>query len=298
MFNKTQKCILFFLIILLLFSIFSIRPRADYDCDMLNEVMEWVEFIYGGESFAQPIANLTLSDGANMWKNGMKGIYNAVQTIGYLMILLYFLIDLMEKSTSSQFSLEQFFKGFLKLVVAVAIISRGADLVQYILEFGNEFLSDVSKAGTTNGLGKESAIISDWKSKCYTADKALIPQVAAIGFMASLLIPWVCMTAIKVVIWVVAVSRAIELSLRCAFLPIGCANIFGEGMRGAGFRYLKKTVAVAIQGGIIIGILVLYKYLTNSLTGVDATLMPIISGFSAIMLIIKSQTFANDIMGV
>lgn len=132
-----------------------------------------------------------------------------------------------------------------------------------------------------------------------------------------LLIPWLISRLCYVVAYVIAVGRSIELIVRAIFSPIGVANLFEDGTRSSGFRYLKKFAACALQLGAIAVILYAANALCNSLisslsegymTITKDNLLDVLGStalwsMSAIQLAVigitlKAQSICNDILGV
>ena len=90
-----------------------------------------------------------------------------------------------------------------------------------------------------------------------------------------------------------------ELFLRAAFLPIGIAEMFNGSGNASGMRYIKKLFATALQGAVILAILLIYGgIITSVFGGLGGSLGILIVTFAVITLLMKSQTWATDILGV
>ena len=108
-----------------------------------------------------------------------------------------------------------------------------------------------------------------------------------------------CTAVTRFVIW----GRLIEIGVRGAFAPVGMADLFSEGTKGSGYRYFKKFVALALQGAVIIGIMMAYSTIQFALAkneggGLDDAMGQIVTSLTVVTLIMKSQTIANDLVGV
>jgi hypothetical protein len=89
-------------------------------------------------------------------------------------------------------------------------------------------------------------------------------------------------------------------------------DIFSDGTRGNGFRYLKKFAAVALQGAIILAIVLTMSWLNEKmiltasnietitkLDDIPFSLMfsSLTTSWVTVMLIQKSKDWAMDIIG-
>jgi hypothetical protein len=81
------------------------------------------------------------------------------------------------------------------------------------------------------------------------------------------------------------------------------SDLFMEGTKGSGFRYFKKFLAVALQGAVIIGIVFVFQNVNAALIVnegdiLDVALGRVVISLTTVTLLLKSQTIANDIVGV
>ena len=82
------------------------------------------------------------------------------------------------------------------------------------------------------------------------------------------------------------------------------ASIVSQGFSGPGGRYFKKLVAIALQGVVIVTIL----RISNTVKGYIDNISPLnaLTGFIGILvisivtvaLVLKAQSWANDLVGV
>ena len=85
--------------------------------------------------------------------------------------------------------------------------------------------------------------------------------------------------------------------------PIGMSDMITDGLKGSGFRYLKKFIAVLIQGVIILVTMSLAQSLYGALSGVAGQvqvfpIQSILVLFAEIGIIKRASSFANDVLGV
>ena len=122
----------------------------------------------------------------------------------------------------------------------------------------------------------------------------------------------------KAAAYLITVSNAIMVIVRAVLAPLGIVQLFDDGQRSNGIRYLKKFVGEALTFAAIVGILyaasllqgqLIASVVSDSLGGelsVDniadvlnlSTLVPIvIIQLSAAGAIMKATQLSNDIVG-
>ena len=138
-----------------------------------------------------------------------------------------------------------------------------------------------------------------WYNRCKSGN-----FFAQIGNLLALLIPWLLSYLSIIVIFFICFARFIEFHVRAALAPIGMASIVSQGFSGPGGRYFKKLVAIALQGVVIVTIL----RISNTVKGYIDNISPLnaLTGFIGILvisivtvaLVLKAQSWANDLVGV
>lgn len=184
-----------------------------------------------------------------------QSMYNTVQTIGmslesigYALCFLFFLISLVELAMSERMTMEYFIKYFSKLVIGVAAISYWQEIYRVCRGFGNALSGLISTSGSAaieinlhgtflNYVNGEGA--SSW----------LILLVGSVLIGAPLII---ASFVIIGVVYIVVFTWLLEFSIRGCFLPIACALLSDDGWRGAGGRYIRKFLGVACQGAVMV----------------------------------------------
>ena len=228
---------------------------------------------------------------AQIWKAVKQG-YNICIGVGYALVVLYLLIDIMDKITQDSFNVEVFLKSFIKAIVAVLIIANGMVILENVIEFGNRLLLSIS-----DGAGSSEDTVNtvlEWRTKLLDAG-----FLTLLGYMVCLVFDYILLFISQMVIWVCCISRSLELGVRAIFTPIALADVFGEGLKGPGIRYIKKFLAVCLQASIMLTLLMLYQAIINAdISGLGTTAIKIVAAFTLVGMMFKSITFANDVVGV
>ena len=311
--NKYYKLLSVLSILFILFSLCTVSVYADeanegpsfknglaetvynmavetYDTKMLDEVKNLLTVDFKSGNFA------------GIWAK-MKTVYDAMTSVGTVLLSLYFLLEMIEKTQTDNFNVEHFIKLCCKLLLGLGIMNKGLDLLGYGLSFGTGVMNYLTvKASTV-----PPAVLTELEAELTGLKKGISGSIAALGHLVKYLLPWAAMLICKVVIYMSVFSRIIELFARAMFAPIGMASIFEGGINSAGYRYFKKFVAVALQGAVIAAIVIsmnqLQELILKPNNGLISSggMVPItqcIIGFTSVTLILKSQSWANDIVGV
>lgn len=265
----------------------------------------WYESVYngdlmltgmtGGGSSVENYIKLSLDDPDNIlykaWSS-LENAYNYTAAIGVSFLLLYFFIELIEKSTTDNFTTDHIVRMLLKLIAGVVLITLGLEFVKNVVTLGNSFYTDIQSAitGAAGGSPITNVVVKNayFKLKdCGIWD--------GIGYMLAIIVPSLFVTLAKIGFTAVALGRVIEMCLRMLFAPIGMSNLYSNGSNAPGIRYMKKLLAVALQGVLIYAVIIIYPILLS--TGVNLV-KSVAMTFVAVGAAAKSQSVANDIVGV
>jgi hypothetical protein len=266
---------------------------------MIEDVQDIINFDPAAPS-ATPVGAAVKS----VW-GFVKTIYTLITPIAYGLILLYFLLDVLEKTTHEQMSIEHFFRSCIKLIIAIVFINQGFSIltygVQFVTAITNGLVNRVGLSPPTNDWGV-SALDSYYDD--ISAASGFEGFALCVGFAFQLILPFIILWVAKLVVELVAWGRIIELGVRGAFAPIGMSDLFTEGTKGGGFRYLKKFLGVAFQGAVIMAVLICYQYISAAINGGSGALDPIGAAFSqcvvsltVMTVLLKTQNMANDLVG-
>lgn len=214
---------------------------------------DMIDVLFGGKYF-QDIANTLNFKTESYWGLISSTFNNVILPVGYTLLCLYFLLELLERTTHEHFNLEQFMRLLIKLLIGKLMMDNCMALLDGLTSFANILSSGISKnvveTSLVNAEGLKTHNLKFW-------EEAMV--------WLRLVIPYTAMIIANLLAKITIYSRAIELIVRTLMAPIGMADIFAEGMRGAGFRYLKKFLAVNLQGAIILVIVMAMNFFNQSL---------------------------------
>lgn len=220
-------------------------------------------------------------------------VYEYVLPIGLVLVVLYFLIDIMEKSTSNHFTAEQFSKMLVKLVIAELLVQNGSKIIVLFCNISNALIRRINQIPVPTASLVDQMGVADWGD--------LTSTLVIIANIIMALLPWALSIIINVLIIVICFTRKLELVARCTMAPVGMSDLISGGMNSRGIRYLKRIISVLFQGVFIV---VICKASASLLAGDSAlgsafAFLPyswtgLIQGFIVLSLMKGSKDFAND----
>lgn len=171
----------------------------------------------------------------------LKTLYNAIKIVGYCLLGLCFVIELIDISSDFNMTKEQFFKVFIKYTLAKTIIDGG-------LTIGIKFYNAGINLAIGLGISSNNAtsnVYDLFKEEFYDIYKSNVFANIFTGFRYQIdsLLPSFC----NVVVHVILFSVIIEMAVRILLLPIAAVDVVHSGFHGHGFHYLKSLLAVALQ---------------------------------------------------
>ena len=253
----------------------------DMVCDTLNVTL--------GKDMKEVITGNTTTD---MMKS-MKPVYtDIVSPVGEALIVLFFLIELIDKTTKDNFSVEHFFKLMLKVVIAKFLIENGWDILTGCINVGSNLAGAITS--DPKGLTSKSKVLDQ-----YAKDIQETNTIGNLGMIIQWFLPWVFAWISKMICIVICWGRMIELGVRAVTAPISMADIFQDGTHSGGFRYLRKFLGVCLQAAVIMIVIQVSGIIQGLIIGKDTVTMfkAVVVGLSTCMLVVRSQQFASDLVG-
>lgn len=253
----------------------------DMVCDTLNVTL--------GKDMKEVITGNTTTD---MMKS-MKPVYtDIVSPVGEALIVLFFLIELIDKTTKDNFSVEHFFKLMLKVVIAKFLIENGWDILTGCINVGSNLAGAI--ASDPKGLTSKSKVLDQYAKEIQETN-----TIGNLGMIIQWFLPWVFAWISKMICIVICWGRMIELGVRAVTAPISMADIFQDGTHSGGFRYLRKFLGVCLQAAVIMIVIQVSGIIQGLIIGKDTVTMfkAVVVGLSTCMLVVRSQQFASDLVG-
>lgn len=226
----------------------------------------------------------------------MSTAMNIFAAIACSMLILYFFMDLVDQAKRDMFSLEKLIVSFIKFLAAFVVLLCLKDLVTYVVQIGNFLYLTLSSEGSGT---LHDAIVSgssarirlfdeiplgdsgrtsfyempDWTT---ATEEAFGDEYNVLSIIKNIQIYVICAIAgvigfiAKIAGYFICTSNAVLVIARVVFSPIAVVQLFEDGSRSAGMRYLKGLAADCITMAVIIIILYAASAITSGLV-VDLT---------------------------
>ena len=274
---------------------------------LYNKCAELIDYIYGGG----------MVDAVKYWLDlsatgPFKDIYTFISAMidifmgaGVALATIYLVFTLMDRSASQGSSSEMLYRTLIEYVFAIIFILYSLDMVQGAAAIGAAAVEDVQTVLADGGLSSSGTLTTELDAIKNGDSHKWEKAISYIGMLAfTLMLPAICAVIGQVLVIVACMSRGITFIIYGCFTPIAVADVFKDGMRSSGVRYIKKIIALALQGPVIllcvIGSRALQSSLAESTSGATGMLGAFYNlglTFVTVMLVFKSQSFANDIVG-
>lgn len=232
--------------------------------------------------------------------NAISKIYSAFTSIGLLLILVYFAMDIFDKLSSENFTIDVLMLDMVKIIAGVALINNGLYIVQGLVgmsDYISEYVisgilantvPDVS--GTTGDLGDDTWSIIGNVIKIII-EEAFAYSKYSLNLLESMIIGVVAMIATQII----AYERAILLAIRTLLSPFIFADIVGHGLSNKAMHHIKSIFAICLEGPIII----LAVAFVNQAVGdsYSVAFSGIILVFATVKLMFGANQIAKEIVG-
>lgn len=193
-------------------------------------------------------------------------IINVFSIVGCSFMVIYFFADMMNQASKDMFSFEKLVIAFIRMLTAFAILLFLPDILDYLPDWAMGFKEVIFMDGDTMDGSLDMSKIwgaADGLDKYKGYYNHFTKAFEVIGALFGLFIPYLISIFAELMGKFIITSTAVMLVVRTLFAPLGVVQIFEEGTRSSGIRYLKGLLAEGLSFACIIGIILI----ANSITG-------------------------------
>ena len=217
----------------------------------------------------------------------LKTLYDTFVPMGIGFAIMYLMMTLSNAVSEDNISMDIIVKSFVKFCIAVFFIKSGYDILLTLADIGQQIaLSFIQGTLETEYATVGTSVRYSFWSTFFTF------MMAAPNLLYLILV----FIASKVVIW----SRALELGFYLLIAPFAFPNIAENGLNGSGLKYLKKVLALALQGAIMAVIIVICSRISEYIL-VDEKFSGLVSyillGTILLKSLFDSKKIAESIVG-
>ncbi len=177
-------------------------------------------------------------------------------------VLCYELIHMvMEKNHGNDLQFWEFFVYFVKMWIAVFILSHTFDITMAVFDIGQSIVESatgiISDASAIDATSVIETMTESMETMSLSELLILMIETWIVGFGMKIL---------SVLITVILYGRMIEIYLYCSISPIPFATVANKEWGSIGTNYFKGLFALAFQGFFIMICVGIYALLIGSMT--------------------------------
>lgn len=259
----------------------------------INPIVKQFENDFGwANRITEDVINIVIQNPKDMpfaW-GVIQQIYNILLPVGYMLIVLFFLMEFLKQNTDfHNISMEKTASLVVKLVIAKVIMDSSFELLMAIFAFTNTILSNISKSTSS---------IPIFDINTLEAMYSQMNPLDQLFFKGRMMMYGIFMGLIKAGIYMQIYGRLIELFVLTAFAPIPLAGIASGELNSTSKRYLQEFFAVALQGVVIVCIVLIYGGVAQEFMFKDLGVWGVISStLLLLMMLLKSGAIARKLTG-
>lgn len=224
-------------------------------------IFDWTEKVFGtglSDELSDTIDDLLNAMDTVMSDKFLASVMTIMVTIACSFMVIYFFQDLMNQASKDMFSFEKLVVGFIRLLIAFCVLLYLKEILGWLVTWAKGFKDIAVDITKTDMEVLHSGIFSggDAIREEYNSHFNKITKILeTFGCFLSLMIPYLISLVCELMGKLIIASTTIMLIARTAFSPIAVVQIFEEGSRSSGARYLKGLFAEAMTYGVILVII-------------------------------------------
>ena len=218
----------------------------------------------------------------------LKTVYDTLVPMGMGFAIMYFVMNLCNAVTEDNVSMDIIVKSFVKLCMACFFIKCGYDILLYMADIGQAMAKEFIQGNL------EMDYVAIGNSIRYSFWNTFFNFMLAVPNLLYLILVFIVS---KVVVW----TRTLELGFYLLIAPFAFPNIAEYGFSGAGLKYIKKILALAIQGAIMGITVVICSRISDAILVEDkfyGVVSYLLIGTILLKSLFDSKKTAQNIVGV
>lgn len=197
--------------------------------------------------------------GGGIW-NVIVNIHEALQAIGYALLVLFFVIGMVKTcgSLAEVKKPEQAVKVFIRFAIAKGVITYGLELMMALFKIIQGVTGTVMESAGF-GAAQETVLPQE-----------IVTAVEECGFFESIplwavtLIGGLFITVLSFILIMSVYGRFFRLYLYTAIAPVPLSTFAGEPSQNVGKSFLKSYAAVCLEGTIIVLACIIFSLFATS----------------------------------
>lgn len=237
-----------------------------------------------------------------IWNLVVNVANNVIEPIAAIMVLTFFILAMMDKVTTENFTLEHVLKEFMKLGIGLYLVTNAIELVTMFIELGNGIITSIRFDGVNSAIAWTDVMPENIISGNWLTDGVFAILILAVLLLVVGLVQLIAFLLMKVVV----LARILDIAVRTAMSPIALADAFsGNFLNSNAMNFIRSFLAVCLQGAFIF----IIAYFTPSLMAAElnnavdvwafagAMCQSIAVSLASLLLMFKSGSIAKEVLG-
>ncbi len=268
---------------------------------IMNGVSSSVSAILTGDGTYADFYDFMVSSSGG-FADAVSDAYTVFKSIGIGLVFVYGMVHAIQNAQKEQDTNDVTYKLLIELAVCCIFIINLDDIVAWVMDLGG-FIAELVSFTASNPDNVQEVVDTLVPDNSDGLSSFLVNMPLIIGLFPPYLIAYLCTIAGKFV----AFQILIEIGIRRMFTPIAIVDIYAEGMRSSGARWLKKFLACFIKIAACIAVCYIGGQLqsivmTNTFAdeaAITAYFFEMVAiQFSVVGMLFKISEVANDVVGV
>lgn len=167
---------------------------------------------------------------------------------------------IVERNNMHEFGLSDLFKWIFKTSVTIFVVTNTWKIVMGIFEISQFVTNEAAKVVSLSGMNTD-AYLANFEKMMLDLNIGELLGLTIVSLLCSLAIK-----VIYVIIFIIVISRMIEIYLTTSIAPIPLATVLRkEGGHGMGINYIKNLCALGFQAFLIIVCIGIYSVLVRTM---------------------------------
>lgn len=230
-----------------------------------------------------------------------------IKPVALMLVFLYFMIAVVDKMSSENFTWEQLWRQMAMLLAAKLLIDYGFTLLETMFNIGMTLASQIEALLEGKGATGNKTPNFDAAEMVKGFEESLgltgvMKVLSGVIMFIYLLIPWCLSWILGMAVKIICYTRVIEIYVRAIFYPFAISDFFHGGLQSGGWRFIKNFFAVCLQGGVILVIASMFSVLFSDIVVNESNLFSFTGLYlsflaAAVMLMFKSLSLTKEILG-
>lgn len=234
-----------------------------------------------------------------------------LKTLGIAVAIIFAFIKFFQSLEKGQDVIEGILKLLIEIFIVMLVIINVETILGWISDIGNLITEALDQTIDDKNRDIARAVLDGMGIKAKNKNGTfLVGGLNLFKGIAMLIVPWALSFFVTIGGYFVAFSILFELMIRRLFTPFAVADIYGEGLRSRGMRWLLKYLAVYIKIAICLAVCYIAGVaqalivpddvsgiLTDIFSVIGFLLLVIALNFTAIGVMLRGGEMANEVVG-